>query len=94
MSSLFSGILGAGIYVLVGRVAGEAAYYAPLAFYAYMGFEDMVNVAEEVKDPAKNMPRAILLALFTSTILYAAVTTIAIRVLDRLNWPLAAIHHS
>lgn len=26
-------ILGAGIYVLVGKVAGEAGYYAPLAFF-------------------------------------------------------------
>ncbi|HEY9202250.1 MAG TPA: amino acid permease [Gammaproteobacteria bacterium] len=52
-----------------------------LAFYAYMGFEDMVNVAEEVKAPEKNMPRAILLALLISTILYGLVSTIAIWVL-------------
>src|SRR5690606_2323441 len=34
-----------------------------LAFYAFIGFEDMVNVAEEVKDPRRTMPRAILLSL-------------------------------
>ncbi len=49
-----------------------------LAFYAYIGFEDMVNVAEEVRDPLKNMPRAILLALAVSTVLYTLVALVAI----------------
>ena len=44
-----------------------------LAFYAFVGFEDMVNVAEEVKNPQRNLPRGILLALATSTVLYVAV---------------------
>ena len=33
-----------------------------LAFYAYIGFEDMVNVAEEVRNPARTMPAALLIA--------------------------------
>jgi amino acid transporter len=41
-----------------------------LAFYAFIGFEDMVNVAEEVRDPVRNLPRAILGALIISTVLY------------------------
>jgi amino acid transporter len=49
-----------------------------LAFYAFIGFEDMVNVAEEVKDPARNLPLAILLALLVTTLLYAAVSLIAV----------------
>jgi amino acid transporter len=49
-----------------------------LAFYAFIGFEDMVNVAEEVKEPARNLPLAILLALFVTTLLYAAVTLVAV----------------
>ena len=49
-----------------------------LSFYAYIGFEDMVNVAEEVKQPEKNMPRAILLAVIISTLLYAGVAIIAV----------------
>lgn len=44
-----------------------------LAFYAYIGFEDMVNVAEEVKDPQKNMPFAIFGALFIATVMYILV---------------------
>ncbi len=33
-----------------------------LAFFAFTGFEDMVNVAEEVKDPARSFPKAIILS--------------------------------
>ncbi len=51
---------------------------AALAFYAFIGFEDMVNVAEEVKDPQRNLPRAILLALGISTLLYLLVALTAV----------------
>lgn len=48
-----------------------------LAFYAYLGFEDMVNVAEEVKDPARNMPRAIFISLIVSSLIYILVAAAA-----------------
>ena len=57
--------------------AGIAAG-AFLAFYAFIGFEDMVNVAEEVKDPRRTLPRAIILAMAISTILYMLVATAAV----------------
>jgi amino acid transporter len=41
-----------------------------LAFYAFIGFEDMVDVAEEVKNVRRNMPLAILCTLGISTGLY------------------------
>ena len=49
-----------------------------LAFYAFIGFEDMVNVAEEVKQPQRNLPRAILLALAVSVLLYFMVAVVAV----------------
>ncbi len=49
-----------------------------LAFYAFIGFEDMVNVAEEVVRPEVNLPRAILTALALSTLLYFLVTLVAV----------------
>ncbi len=49
-----------------------------LAFYAFIGFEDMVNVAEEVREPERNLPRAILLAIGVSTLLYLAVSLAAV----------------
>ena len=41
-----------------------------LAFFAFIGFEDMVNLAEEVKDPGRNMPQAIFLTLLLTTLIY------------------------
>lgn len=48
-----------------------------LAFYAFIGFEDMVNVAEEAKNPRRTMPLAILFSLILSTVLYLAVVIVA-----------------
>lgn len=58
-----------------------------LAFYAFIGFEDMVNVAEEVKNPERNLPRAILVTIVISTVLYLAVSLAAVLVLplDQLS---------
>jgi amino acid transporter len=53
-----------------------------LAFFAFIGFEDMVNIAEEVKNPQRTLPAAILLALFISTLIYASVSLIAVLALD------------
>jgi len=49
-----------------------------LAFFTYLGFEDMVNIAEEVKNPTRNMPLAILLALGISTGLYLLVALVSV----------------
>jgi len=67
-----------------------------LAFYAFIGFEDMVNVAEEVKNPSRNMPLAIILALVITTLLYVlvALTAVLTLPLDELaasKAPLAAM---
>jgi APA family basic amino acid/polyamine antiporter len=57
---------------LTGVVAG-----AFLAFYAFIGFEDMVNVAEETRNPSRTMPLAILFALLGSTVLYLLVVVVS-----------------
>jgi len=49
-----------------------------LAFFAFVGFEDIANVAEEVKDPRRNLPRAIILTLIISTILYLVVVAVVV----------------
>ncbi|HUG80818.1 MAG TPA: APC family permease [Bryobacterales bacterium] len=48
-----------------------------LAFYAFIGFEDMVNIAEEVKSPRKTLPRAIVTALIVAGSLYMLVSGMA-----------------
>jgi amino acid transporter len=59
--------------VWLGIVSG-----AVLAFYAFIGFEDMVNVAEEVKDVRRTLPRAIILTLVITTLIYLALTVVAV----------------
>ncbi len=60
-----------------GLIAGSF-----LAFYAFIGFEDMVNVAEEAKNPRRTMPLAILFALLASTGLYLLVAIISTTVIS------------
>tara|TARA_R110002073_G_scaffold145297_3_gene297433 strand:- start:575 stop:1765 length:1191 start_codon:yes stop_codon:yes gene_type:complete len=48
-----------------------------LAFYAFIGFEDMVNLAEEMKSVERDMPRAIFLAMIFSTLLYLGIAWVA-----------------
>jgi amino acid transporter len=49
-----------------------------LTFYAYLGFEDMVNVAEEVKDVRRKLPLAIGITLFVTTLLYVLLAAICV----------------
>lgn len=53
-----------------------------LAFYAFIGFEDLANVSEETENPEKNVPRSILASLLISGFLYIAVGFIAPRIVD------------
>jgi len=68
-----------------------------LAFYAYVGFEDMVNVAEEVKNPRRNLPIAIVSALALATVMYIMVAVTSLLVLtpnelSRSGAPLADVY--
>lgn len=40
------------------------------AMWAYNGFNDLGNLGEEIKEPGRNLPRAIILGLFTIGALY------------------------
>ncbi|MBN2331805.1 MAG: amino acid permease [Deltaproteobacteria bacterium] len=68
-----------------------------IAFYAFIGFEDMVNIAEEVKNPRVVMPMAIIAVLLLSTILYCGVAMVTVLAVDpaelaRSRAPLAAVY--
>ena len=70
-----------------------------LAVYAFLGFEDMVNVAEEVKNPERNMPLGIILTLIISTALYfmvsfVAVITVPVESLQQSKAPLALVYQN
>ena len=52
-----------------------------LIFFAFIGFEDMANVAEEVKRPKKTLPRAIILSIVITAVIYILVALASVRVL-------------
>jgi APA family basic amino acid/polyamine antiporter len=54
------------------------AFAGLLAFFAFIGFEDLVNVVEETKTPHQSLPRAMALTLVLTTLLYVAVAAIAV----------------
>ncbi|WP_323785855.1 APC family permease [Thalassovita sp.] len=92
-------IAGLGMVIWAGfSVAAPVAdYHLPLpspewggialamifAFFAFIGFDDIVNVAEETRSPARTMPIAILAALAVTALLYALVSLAAIRAVPR-----------
>lgn len=49
-----------------------------LAFFAFIGFEDLVNVAEEARDPERTLPWAIFLTLALTTVIYFLVASVAV----------------
>jgi basic amino acid/polyamine antiporter, APA family len=51
---------------------------AALIFFAYTGFARVSIMAEEVKDPEKNIPHSIYLALGISTVIYLLVSIVAV----------------
>ncbi|GMG83511.1 amino acid permease [Paralimibaculum aggregatum] len=90
----------------LGEIGGAALAPGPglavilpaalLAFFAFVGFEDMVNMAEETVEPARTMPRAIFLAVAITTLLYgliaaAALHAVAIPELAASERPLALV---
>ncbi|NAS10614.1 APC family permease [Poritiphilus flavus] len=67
-----------------------------LAFYAFIGFEDMVNMAEEVKQVKTNLPKAMIWAVLGTTSLYVLVAATMVTTVDpaelaEVNAPLAKI---
>lgn len=67
-----------------------------LAFYAFVGFEDMVNLAEEVKDVRRTLPAGIVISMVLATVLYClialvAVATVPVERLASSSTPLAEI---
>jgi APA family basic amino acid/polyamine antiporter len=73
-------------------VAGTAL----IAVFAFIGFEHLVNVAEEIKEPSRTLPRALFLTLGLTALLYALVAWIAVTAvppdeLGRSSAPLALV---
>jgi amino acid transporter len=80
-----------GFGAFTGMVAGAAT-----AFYAFIGFEDAVNLAEEVKEPHRSFPPALITGLLTATVIYllvafTAAMTVPVDVLAKSSGPLLEV---
>jgi amino acid transporter len=53
---------------------------AVLTFFSFIGFEDILNVSEEVKNPRKNVPFGLIGAMILATLIYMAVAITAVSV--------------
>ena len=85
---LFTSIEVAGLFLVIAaalmvdaRVPPAAAAAetsvmaaAALLFFVYLGFEEIANLAEEVRDPGRNLPIALFISLAITTALYIAVS--------------------
>lgn len=49
-----------------------------IAVFAFIGFEHIVNISEEVKEPEHTLPRALFLTLAITALLYALIVWIAV----------------
>jgi basic amino acid/polyamine antiporter, APA family len=54
---------------------------AVLMFFSFIGFEDILNVSEEVKNPRRDVPLGLIGAMIVATIIYMAVAITAVSVI-------------
>jgi APA family basic amino acid/polyamine antiporter len=84
LAATAAGLLAAPEFHMAGMwptdVAGWRGVLAGvfIAFFAFIGFETLANLAEEVKDPTRTLPRGILGAVAASVVLYVAVASAAV----------------
>ena len=57
-----------------------------LTFYAFIGFEDTLNVAEELKNPRRNLPLGLVMALVLTVVIYMSVAISAVSVVPWQEW--------
>ncbi|MCM2390141.1 APC family permease [Streptomyces albipurpureus] len=65
-------------YALITSVLGATA----LGFFAFVGFEDSVNMAEETKDPVRTFPKAIFIGVAVTGTIYVLVALVSSLLVD------------
>lgn len=58
---------------------------AGIAFFAFIGFEDIANMAEETRDPRTTAPRAIRWTLAITLLAYVGLAIVAVSLPDRTS---------
>jgi amino acid transporter len=84
VAAAIAGLWGAPEFHLAGMIPADASAWrgtlagAFIAFFAFTGFETLANLAEEVKDPHRTVPRGILAAVAASILIYLVVAIAAV----------------
>lgn len=65
---------------LMPKGAISVLYAAGYVYVCYIGFEIISTASEEIKDPGKNIPRAILLSMGISAILFVLISLVSVGV--------------
>ncbi|MFI6089019.1 APC family permease [Streptomyces sp. NPDC051218] len=68
---------GTGFALMTGVLGATA-----LGFFAFVGFEDSVNMAEETKDPTRTFPRAIFIGVAVTGTIYVLVALVSSLLVD------------
>jgi basic amino acid/polyamine antiporter, APA family len=69
------------VNLLAGSNTAGILGASALVFFAFIGFDEVITLAEETKNPTQVVPRALLAALGLSTILYVAVAIASVSVI-------------
>ncbi|HWM40065.1 MAG TPA: APC family permease [Streptomyces sp.] len=82
---------GTGYAVLTGVLGATA-----LGFFAFVGFEDSVNMAEETVEPSRTFPRALFVGVCVTGTIYVLVALVSsllvdFRVLEKSSGPLLEV---
>ena len=84
LAATFSGLASAPAIDVLAMVPADRAGWAGvtagafIAFFAFIGFESLANMGEEVRDPHRTLPRGIVGAIGVSLVLYLAVAVAAV----------------
>lgn len=75
-------------HIELPRTEDAAAVFstAALLFFIYIGFEDVANLAEEAREPRRDVPRALLVSVPLVSLIYLLVMWVALAAGDPGQW--------
>jgi APA family basic amino acid/polyamine antiporter len=74
--------LGSVDYLSLPKGISGVFQASALIFFAYIGFEDIANLAEEAENPDKNLPRAVIISIIVTTLIYILVSISVVSLVD------------
>ena len=72
-----------GAHASIGNLLASVGAASVLAMYSYGGYNQVCNIGDEIKDPARTIPRSIVLSTFMVAALYMLMTIV---ILGMIPW--------